>query len=99
MNLSAWMVAAGLTNAALAKKLGVAENTVNRWRNRWRRPREKVMAQIHEVSGGQVAPNDFFVVEDKPRTAAKRALPPSGKDEAVHRGSRLPALQRMGSAQ
>ncbi|WP_424813548.1 helix-turn-helix domain-containing protein [Roseococcus sp. YIM B11640] len=62
MELSAWMAAEGLTNVALAARLGVAENTVNRWRNKWRRPRQKDMTTILHMSGGQVTPNDFFIV-------------------------------------
>jgi transposase-like protein len=94
------MVAAGLTNAALALKLGVAENTVNRWRNKWRRPREKVMAQIHEVSGGKVTPNDFFAVQDEPVAAAQRPVSAPRKSEPLHRSKRrAPSVQPVGSAQ
>lgn len=94
------MVAAGLTNAALAAKLGVAENTVNRWRNRWRRPREKIMGQIRDVSEGQVTPNDFFVADDKLRAAPKRASSAPRKRKAVQRSTRpRPSIQAAEAAQ
>lgn len=54
------MAEAGWSNGALAKRLSVAENTVARWRNGWRRPRADEMVAISEISDGKVMPNDFF---------------------------------------
>lgn len=60
MDLSAWMTKEGLTDAALAARLKVAGNTVNRWRNRRRRPRASAVAMIYELSAGAVTANDFY---------------------------------------
>jgi len=43
-----------------AKELGVVQSAVTHWANGSRIPRRKEMSKIHEWSGGQVTPNDFY---------------------------------------
>jgi transcriptional regulator with XRE-family HTH domain len=62
MTLREWMAREGLNNSDLGQRLGVAANTVSRWRNGVRRPRADELASICEATGGAVTANDFYHV-------------------------------------
>ncbi|CAB4126958.1 HTH_XRE domain containing protein [uncultured Caudovirales phage] len=70
MDLRDWMTLNDLSNADLAAKLGVAANTVSRWRNRTRMPRPREMKLIAEASAGEVTANDFFAPRAEPCATA-----------------------------
>jgi transcriptional regulator with XRE-family HTH domain len=67
MDLRDWMKLHDQSNADFAAKLGVAVNTVSRWRNRTRLPRPREMQKIAGATGGEVTANDFFGPPPAPR--------------------------------
>jgi len=58
--LKAWRDAAGISQADLAARLEVDQASVARYEHGRRRPARRVMARIHEISGGAVGPADFY---------------------------------------
>jgi DNA-binding transcriptional regulator YdaS (Cro superfamily) len=68
MKLSDYMAREGLTDTALALKLGVASSTVLRWRSEKTKPDWRVLPAITAATDGQVTANDF--IQSAPRAGA-----------------------------
>ncbi len=60
MNLKRWMREQGMTQEGLATHLGVKQSTISRLLSRQLYPSPSLMRRIHEVTGGQVTPNDLI---------------------------------------
>ena len=61
MKLGAYMRANDLDDEAMAALIGdCTAHAVKKWRYAERLPRSEAMRRIQEVTGGQVAPADFF---------------------------------------
>lgn len=60
MTLNEYIAQQGITASEFARRLGVSAETVRRYREGERIPRREEMQRIFEVTGGAVAPNDFF---------------------------------------
>lgn len=68
MTLEAWRREEGWTFQRLAEALGVTEETARRYclpedHLLARFPTRPLLYQIHEITNGQVKPNDFFTFE------------------------------------
>lgn len=64
MKLVDWKREAGLSDAALAKELGVGCEAVRRYQlasdhPEFQVPRRPIMRRIHALTGARVTPNDF----------------------------------------
>lgn len=59
MKLDLYMQQNDMTDAELAKKIGVSQTTVLRWRKRETSPLWTMIPAIHEATGGQVGAADF----------------------------------------
>lgn len=62
--LDRWRLARNWSLEALAATLEVSTATVSRYINRRRTPEPEVMDKIFRLTGGQVAPNDFYELPD-----------------------------------
>jgi transcriptional regulator with XRE-family HTH domain len=61
MTLHEWMTANGLTDAEMARKLGVSQaSTVSRYRRFERVPEPMFMKRIEEITKRQVTASDFI---------------------------------------
>lgn len=61
MKLGAYMRANKLDDEAMAALIGdCTAHAVKKWRYSERLPRSEAMRRIHDVTGGQVGPTDFF---------------------------------------
>lgn len=62
MTLDEFLSSSETTEAAFARRIGVAQQAVNRYR-RGRIPERAIMRRIVEATGGAVQPNDFYGIE------------------------------------
>lgn len=60
MQLKDYLLLIGATERAFAEAIGVSQQAVSRYVSGARTPRPAVMMKIHAVTGGRVAPSDFF---------------------------------------
>lgn len=60
MKLDQYMAENGITDVALAAKIGVASTTVLRWRRGDTYPDWRALPLLIEATGGAVMPNDFL---------------------------------------
>jgi transcriptional regulator with XRE-family HTH domain len=61
MKLDHYMTLHGLDDEAMASRIGeVGATGVRKWRLGERVPRPDQMRRIHEATGGEVEPNDFY---------------------------------------
>jgi transcriptional regulator with XRE-family HTH domain len=60
MTLKEWMSDNGLTDAEMARKLGVSQASVSRYRASRRVPEPIVMKRIEEVTNRAVTASDFI---------------------------------------
>lgn len=60
MQLKDYLLLIGATERAFAEAIGVSQQAVSRYVSGARTPRPAVMVKIHAVTGGRVAPSDFF---------------------------------------
>lgn len=61
MQLVDWRRKHGLTQADVAKRLGVILVTVSRWECGTRTPASKFQKAIHTMTNGEVCPNDWIM--------------------------------------
>ena len=61
MNLREWMDENRISVADFATQIGVAANTVARWRNGARRPRTAELRRILVATAGAVTADDFYL--------------------------------------
>lgn len=73
MTLSDYLNAHGLTLAEFGARIGVKPQSVHRYVRYGRIPEPAVMARIARVTGGDVKPNDFFDIEERPRRSPRAA--------------------------
>lgn len=73
MKLSDWMAAEGLNDETLAQRANVNRATVSRVRRRKQKPGEELAARLFALTGGQVAPNDFYDLPPLPAAAREEA--------------------------
>ncbi len=66
MKLGTYMATHDLGPVEMARRLGVTHTAVVRYRDGLRRPGPDIMCRLYDITGGCVAPNDFF---DLPATA------------------------------
>jgi hypothetical protein len=62
MTFDDWMNMTGNSNAGVGERLGKSGETIRRYRIGEREPDKVVMAQLFELSGGLVTPNDWVGV-------------------------------------
>jgi hypothetical protein len=60
MKLQQWLEKEGVSVAALAKKIGVAKWTLNRYVITNRVPAPRVVVALYKATRGAVQPNDFY---------------------------------------
>ena len=60
MKLKTWRIENKVTQAVLAKRLGVILVTVSRWECGTRIPSHRMQVAIHRMTDGVVAPNDWL---------------------------------------
>lgn len=72
MRLVAWRKKMGWTQTQLAEQLGVTQSYVSTMERAVDPaiPNASIMALIFAISGGQVQPNDFYVLPDLPAREA-----------------------------
>lgn len=64
MKLSVYMSAHGISPEEMARRIGdVSASGVLKWSRGERVPRPEQQRRIHEVTGGDVSPNDFVLVD------------------------------------
>jgi 7-cyano-7-deazaguanine reductase len=89
MTLDEYLQRNDLSEREFARRIGVTQQAVNRYRNKMRLPERVVMERITEATGGAVQPNDFFAAGlpdgvDEEVTQLGREVPiPASPDEAV----------------
>lgn len=59
MTLDAWMIMTKTPNASFGERLEKSGEAVRRYRSGEREPDTKLMAQIFDLTGGLVTPNDW----------------------------------------
>lgn len=64
MKLSEWLTKEQVSQSDFAKRIGVAQYTVNRYVNGERYPRPRAMWKISLETKGEVRPNDFYTAKD-----------------------------------
>lgn len=65
MLLREWRTKRELSLAALAHMVGAANATVvSRWERKIHLPRPAEMVALYQLTDGQVAPNDFYVLPE-----------------------------------
>lgn len=69
MTLSEWLKREGLSATDLAKRMNKPQPTIARYVNGQRMPEPPVMKEIFEITGGEVAPNDFYGCASQPEVA------------------------------
>lgn len=73
MKLTAYMTKNCITPRQIADLVGdVSLSGVVKWMRDERVPRPEQMRRIHEVTKGEVTPNDFVLVETRPLRADDR---------------------------
>lgn len=77
MKLSDWLSEQKKKPAWLAKKIGTTDVSARRYCNGERRPSDEVMLAIYQLTGGRVAPNDFYALPDL--HAGERAMAHPGQ--------------------
>jgi hypothetical protein len=77
MRFDDWMITTGESNAAFGRKLepAVSGEAIRRYRVREREPDSKAMAQIFDLSGGLVTPNDWVGVGPRTENATSEQAP------------------------
>lgn len=60
MNLKEWQSHHGVSNASLAKKLGIDVSMLSHYHHGRRRPSPEVALKIEEVTGGEVTMKEAF---------------------------------------
>lgn len=76
MQLLAWMNKTGTGVVALAEMLTCGRSTIYRYLH-GRVPRKDHMARLHEITGGQVGPADFYQLgATKPTSQPRSGRPP-----------------------
>lgn len=60
MRLKEWLKKEGISVATLAKKIGVAKWTLNRYVSTNRVPAPRVVVALYRATRGAVQPNDFY---------------------------------------
>lgn len=60
MILSDWLKETGRTVDSFAAELKVRRQSVHRWMNGSRFPKRSLITEIHRLSGGKVAAEDWF---------------------------------------
>lgn len=61
MKLDDWLKSQGIRDARFAKKMGVSDSCVKKWRSREREPRLYQAVRIEAVSGGAVTCKDLVL--------------------------------------
>jgi transcriptional regulator with XRE-family HTH domain len=59
MKLESYLASAGLSFQAMGDLIGCSAETVRRYANGAREPSFETIRKIHDVTGGQVGPDDF----------------------------------------
>ncbi len=72
MKLSIWLKNKNFTRQSFATRLGVSKSMMTKWCNGGAMPRADAMVMIYRLTGGDVAPNDFY---DLPAPANDNLLP------------------------
>jgi len=71
MRFADWLIRTGTTDAAFAVRAGKSRETVRRWKAGEREPDSEAMAQIFDLTDGQVTPNDWVGVGPRSATSAE----------------------------
>lgn len=61
MTLAQYLEYRGLTEAEFAKRIGVRQNAVNRWKHGERMPNRKFVKAIQRETEGLVGPLDWYL--------------------------------------
>ena len=77
MRLLAYLQSNKISGADFARMIGASQAAVNRYCNGRRVPHAAMLLKIHEITRGQVTPNDFLLASAVPPNAAAPALPPA----------------------
>jgi predicted site-specific integrase-resolvase len=73
MTLKQWLKKSKTGVAQFAEQVGIARFTLQRYLHKGRLPPPPVMTEIHRVTKGEVAPNDFYrLTAPRKRKAAKK---------------------------
>ncbi|MBX3543602.1 helix-turn-helix transcriptional regulator [Chelatococcus sp.] len=70
MRLLAYLQTKKISGADFARMIGASQAAVNRYCNGRRMPHAAMLLKIHEITGGQVTPNDFLFETTAPPTVA-----------------------------
>lgn len=73
MKLRVYRALANLTQQALAERLGVSELSVIKYEGGTTIPSREGLLRIYQLTGGLVAPNDFFDLENLPKESGQYA--------------------------
>lgn len=82
MKLRAYRSMVAMTQSELAKRLGVTELSVIKYESGANVPSPETMRRIFQVSGGAVAPNDFYDLESVEVNNRLESVPESVQSEA-----------------
>jgi predicted transcriptional regulator len=65
MKLASYLSDNNISHEAFAEMIGTSQVAVSRYAKGVRTPRREIMLRIAQATGGQVAPADFFLVEEQ----------------------------------
>ena len=63
MRLTEYLAQKQISDAVFSEQIGVSRQALHRYKAGERTPKPSVMRKIVQATGGEVAPNDFFVAE------------------------------------